>query len=114
MLQYFVLCCRGCSVQHGHAFPLHFQDIIFFLSFSLRLHLYEFKTYSMVPLYMYFTLLWVPFSQLSIHSTITCFALMYNFPSFVYLGQVFFKFSNLVPIALFCLSTQLLTYELIY
>jgi len=39
---------------------------------------------------------------------------MYNFPSFVYLWQVFFKFSNLVPIALFCLSTQLLTYEQIY
>ena len=39
---------------------------------------------------------------------------MYNFRSFVYLGQVFFKFSNLVPIALFYLSTQLLTYEQIY
>jgi len=39
---------------------------------------------------------------------------MYNFLSFVYLGQVSFKFSNLLPIALFCLSTQLLTYELIY
>jgi len=39
---------------------------------------------------------------------------MYNFLSFVYLGQVFIRFSNLVPIALFCFSTQLLTYELIY
>ena len=39
---------------------------------------------------------------------------MYNFLSLVYLGQVFFRFSDLVPIALFCLSTQLLTYELIY
>ena len=38
---------------------------------------------------------------------------MYNFFSFVYLGQVFFRFSIPVPIALFYLSTQLLTDELI-
>jgi len=68
----------------------------------------------MVPFYIYFTLIWVPFSQLSIHNTITCVYTYVQFPQFCILGQVFFKFSNLVPIALFCLSAQLLTYELIY
>ena len=41
------------------------------------------------------------------------FTLMYIFFNFVYLGQVFFRFSNLQPIALFYLPTQLLTNELI-
>jgi len=83
-----ILCCRGCSGQHGHAFPLHFQDIIIIiiiiiiLSFNLRLHLYEFKTYSIVPLYIYFTLFWVPFSQLNIHNTITCVYTYVQFPQF--------------------------------
>ena len=83
LLHASILCCRGCSGQHGHAFPLHFQlYYYFFLSFNLRLHLYEFKTYSMVPLYVYFTLLWVPFSQLSIHNTITCVYTYVQFPQF--------------------------------
>ena len=40
------------------------------------------KTYSMVPLYICFTLLWIPFSQLSIHNTLTCVYTYVQFPQF--------------------------------
>ena len=80
MLQYFVV---GDAVASTVMHSLYiFWTLFFFLSFNLCLHLYEIKTYSMVPLYIYFTLLWVPFSQLTIHNTITCVYTYVQFPQF--------------------------------
>jgi len=81
MLQYFVVGDAVASTVM-HSLYILSDIIIFFLGFNLRLHLYEFKTYSMVPLDIYFTLLWVPFSQLSIHNTITCVYTYVQFPQF--------------------------------
>ena len=78
-----MLCCRGCSDQHGHAFPLHFHLHYNFVLGSLYVYIYmTLKTFSKVPLYICFTLLCIPFSQLSIHNTITCVYTYVQFPQF--------------------------------
>jgi len=97
-----------------HFLYIFIYNIIFFLRFTLHVYFCVFKFYSMIPLYICFTLVWIPFSQLSIHNVITCVHTYLQFPKFCIFGQVFFIFPNLVPIALFCLSTQLLFYEIIY
>ena len=35
-----ILCFRGCSGQHGHAFPLHFQLHYYFFLVSLYVYIY--------------------------------------------------------------------------
>jgi len=81
MLQYFFVGDAVASTVM-HSLYIFSYIIIFFLRFTLRLHLYDFKTYSMVPLYICFTLLWIHFSQLIIHNTITCFYTYVQFPQF--------------------------------
>jgi len=35
-----ILCCRGCSGQHGHAFPSHFQLYYYFFLVSIYFYIY--------------------------------------------------------------------------
>ena len=51
-----ILCCRGCSGQHGHAFPLHFQDIIIIIIIFL-VSIYVYIYMNLKPM------LWFPFTS---------------------------------------------------
>ena len=55
ILHALILCCRGCSGQHGHAFPLHFQDIIIIIFFLVSIYVYIYM--NLKPI------LWFPFTS---------------------------------------------------
>jgi len=78
-----MLCCRGHSDRHGHAFLLHFLLHYYFVLGSLYVYIFmTLRTYSMSPFYICFTLFWIPFSQSSIRYTITCVYIYVQFPQF--------------------------------